>query len=133
MAAPATNNARGKPIVRPITGWRNGLADSTTRGTAPDERINTTPLVDVMLVLLIIFMITAPLLTHSVKDRPAAANSATAVETPDAITLSLDAASARKMFWNNESLPQTRWPCALPMLQRKHPAELHLRADKDTR
>ena len=52
----------------------------TSGGGAPDEdkpmsEINTTPLVDVMLVLLIIFLITIPVITQSVKvDLPKAAN-----------------------------------------------------------
>ncbi|MCB2088890.1 MAG: biopolymer transporter ExbD, partial [Sphingomonadaceae bacterium] len=53
---------------------------STRRGRgsrrAPMAEINVTPLVDVMLVLMIIFMITAPLLTHAVRiDMPEASSS----------------------------------------------------------
>ena len=40
--------------------------------TQPMAEINTTPMVDVMLVLLVIFIITAPLLTHCDQNRPAA-------------------------------------------------------------
>ena len=103
-----------------------------TGHSAPMSEINTTPLVDVMLVLLIIFMITAPLLTHSVKIDLPTASSAPTVETPDAITLSLDAAGA--LFWNNEALPQDALAQRLADIAAQSPQpELHLRADKDTR
>ncbi len=53
-----------------------GSFDHSSRPT-PMAEINTTPLVDVMLVLLIIFIITAPLLTHTVKiDLPEATSAA---------------------------------------------------------
>ncbi|MGZ5077638.1 MAG: ExbD/TolR family protein, partial [Methylobacter sp.] len=56
----------------------------------PMAEINTTPMVDVMLVLLVIFIITAPLLTHSIKiDLPQAANQPNP-EKPDTVTLSIN-------------------------------------------
>lgn len=101
-----------------------------------DERamseINTTPLVDVMLVLLIVFMITAPLLTHSVKiDLPKAASQPN-VEKPETVTLALDADG--KLFWNNEPLPDDQLVNRLGTAARQTPQpELHLRADQNTR
>lgn len=48
---------------------------STNSGGGPVADINITPLIDVMLVLLVIFIVTAPLLTHAVKlDLPRASN-----------------------------------------------------------
>ena len=53
------------------------------------SEINMTPLVDVMLVLLIIFMLTVPVLTHSVKvELPQAANTPNKIE-PETVTLSV--------------------------------------------
>ena len=58
--------------------------------TAPMSEINTTPLVDVMLVLLVIFIITAPLLTHAVKIDLPQASSQPLPEKPEAATRSID-------------------------------------------
>ncbi|WMY08739.1 ExbD/TolR family protein [Paraburkholderia phenoliruptrix] len=65
---------------------------------APVAEINMTPLIDVMLVLLVIFIITAPLFTHAIRlDLPKVA-AAPARETPQTISLSIDAAG--KLYWN---------------------------------
>ena len=69
---------------------------------APMADINMTPLIDVMLVLLVIFIITAPLFTHAIRlDLPRVA-AAEARETPQTITLSIDAAS--KLYWNGKPI-----------------------------
>ncbi|MEK0435864.1 MAG: hypothetical protein RL369_1913, partial [Pseudomonadota bacterium] len=65
----------------------------------PMAEINVTPMVDVMLVLLVIFIITAPLFTHAVKLELPTASSAPAPEKPESITLSINAEG--KIFWNN--------------------------------
>lgn len=99
---------------------------------APMSEINTTPLVDVMLVLLIIFMITAPLLTHSVKiDLPAASNIPTEID-PETITVSLDASGA--IFWDDTPVDDGELGTRLAASAAQQPqTELHLRADRDTR
>ena len=67
-----------------------------------NPEINTTPLVDVMLVLLIIFIITIPVINHSVKiDLPRATNQPN-LSKPENINLSIDAQG--KVYWNNEIL-----------------------------
>lgn len=67
-----------------------------------NPEINTTPLVDVMLVLLIIFIITIPVINHSVKiDLPHATNQPDEIK-PESINLSIDAQGM--IFWNNESI-----------------------------
>jgi biopolymer transport protein ExbD len=65
---------------------------------APMAEINTTPLVDVMLVLLVIFLVTAPMLTSAVKlELPHEA--AAEIKDPKAITLSIDASG--QYFWDD--------------------------------
>ncbi|MDO9598732.1 MAG: biopolymer transporter ExbD [Azoarcus sp.] len=98
----------------------------------PTSEINMVPLIDVMLVLLIVFMITAPLLTHSVKiDLPKAASQPN-VEKPETVTLALDAVG--KMYWNDEPLSEDALNARLRDAAAKSPQpELHLRADQDTR
>ena len=115
-----------------------GSLDSGGSGQ-PMAEINTTPLVDVMLVLLVIFIITAPLLTHAIRlDLPNAQAPASA-EKPETITLSIDASGA--LFWNNEPLDglealaarlaaATSSAAASPD---KPAPELHLRAARETR
>jgi biopolymer transport protein ExbD len=94
--------------------------------------INVTPMVDVMLVLLVIFIITAPLFTHAVKLELPNASSAPAPEKPESITLSINAEG--KLFWNNAAVSLdelgTRFATAA---QKKPQPELQLRADKSTR
>jgi biopolymer transport protein ExbD len=57
----------------------------------PVSEINMTPMVDVMLVLLIIFIVTAPLLTHNVKvNLPNAKTAASSIQNPIKISLTRD-------------------------------------------
>jgi biopolymer transport protein ExbD len=98
---------------------------------APMAEINMIPLIDVMLVLLVIFIITAPLLTHAVKvDLPKASSTPNQAR-PDHITVSIDAAGAA--FWNGERTDRAglRERLAAAAQARPQP-ELHLRADKAT-
>ena len=95
--------------------------------------INTTPLVDVMLVLLIIFLITIPVINKSVKvELPKAANIPTATK-PENITVSVDADGV--IYWNDGKLEGT----AALLAQVKAAAvivpqpEIHIRADQKTR
>ena len=67
-----------------------------------NSTINTTPLVDVMLVLLIIFLITIPVITKTVKvSLPKAANIATQTK-PENITIAVDPQG--NVYWNNEQV-----------------------------
>ena len=98
----------------------------------PQSDINMVPLIDVMLVLLIVFMITAPLLTHSVKiDLPQASSDATE-QKPENIALSID--DQGRVFWNEELLDAELLPARLANAAAQLPQpELHLRADRNTR
>jgi len=108
-----------------------GGLDKKSNG-APMSDINMTPLIDVMLVLLVIFIITAPLFTHAIRlDLPKVA-SQPARETPQTITLSID--DAGKLFWNDTpvSFEQMRARFADAGKAAQKP-ELHLRASSATR
>jgi len=108
-----------------------GGFDNDRQG-APMADINVTPMVDVMLVLLVIFIITAPLFTHAVKLDLPAAQSAPAPEKPETVTLSIDPAGA--IFWNDSPVSQADLPARMAAAAQKQPQpELQLRADKATR
>jgi len=107
-----------------------GGFDSRGGSPQPMAEINTTPLVDVMLVLLVIFIITAPLLTHAVRlDLPQAKAPASA-EKPDTITLSIDA--REQVFWNNTLIAdEASLEARLREAAARTPQpDLHLRADQ---
>ena len=96
------------------------------------NEINMTPLVDVMLVLLIIFIITVPVMKHAVNiDLPSATNQPQEVK-PETIRLSVDGQGA--YYWNQDKGADAD---LLPMLRAeaaKSPQpELHIRGDKDVR
>jgi biopolymer transport protein ExbD len=99
---------------------------------APMAEINMTPLIDVMLVLLVIFIITAPLFTHAIRlDLPKVA-AAPARQTPQTITLSIDGAG--KIYWNGNglTLDQMRARFVEAGKQQEQP-EIQLRAERSTR
>ncbi len=99
---------------------------------APMADINVTPMVDVMLVLLVIFIITAPLFTHAIKLDLPEAQSAAAPEKPDTISLSINGEGT--IFWNNDPIQQKDLDARLAAAAQKKPQpELQLRADKSTR
>lgn len=93
--------------------------------------INMVPLIDVMLVLLVIFMITAPLLTHAVKvDLPTA--SSEPMKPAEKIDLSINAAG--QIFWNAQPVSKQEVLAKLNEQAAKAPdSELHLYVDKGTR
>jgi biopolymer transport protein ExbD len=99
---------------------------------APMADINMTPLIDVMLVLLVIFIITAPLFTHAIRlDLPKVA-AAPARQTPQTISLSIDAAG--KIYWNAQPISLDRMRAELMQEgKRADQPEIHLRAERSTR
>jgi biopolymer transport protein ExbD len=93
--------------------------------------INVTPLVDVMLVLLIIFMITAPLMAHKVQvDLPVAVAKPNE-EPPGTITLALK--STGETYWNDEPIVRSAIDTQLRIQARRTPQPtLQIRADLET-
>lgn len=107
-----------------------GSFDSSARKT-PMTEINTTPLVDVMLVLLIIFIITAPLLTQAVKIDLPEASSEPNPEKPDIVTLAVDGQGT--LYWNDRPVSDEELTVEMTAAANRNPQpELHLRADKTT-
>ena len=96
------------------------------------NEINMTPLVDVMLVLLIIFIITVPVMKHAVNiDLPRAANQPQDVK-PETVRLSVD--SQGTYFWNEQQGSEADLPPRLQAAAALDPQpELHLRGDKEAR
>jgi biopolymer transport protein ExbD len=96
------------------------------------SEINTTPLVDVMLVLLVIFIITAPLLTHAVKIDLPQASSQLLPEQPKVISIAIDGAG--NLYWNDEIVKKYALQANIYAASRAFPQpELQIRADKETR
>ncbi|MEZ5486720.1 MAG: biopolymer transporter ExbD [Steroidobacteraceae bacterium] len=99
----------------------------------PMSTINTTPLVDVMLVLLIIFLITIPVITKTVKvNLPKAANIATQTK-PENITIAVD--SQGNIYWNNGQVRNREELLELVKTEAvKDPQpEIHIRGDVNAR
>jgi biopolymer transport protein ExbD len=110
----------------------SGYGFSAGKHQAPMAEINTTPLVDVMLVLLVIFIITAPLLTHAVKIDLPQASSQPLPENPEVISIAID--HDGKTYWNDLLVVEGELPARLKEAAQQEPQpELHIRADKDTR
>lgn len=113
-----------------IGNTQQGLGNASHQ--APMSEINTTPLVDVMLVLLVIFIITAPLLTHAVKIDLPQASSKPLTEKPEVVDIAIDDNGA--LFWNDQALTKEDLVSRLNQAALKKPQpELHIRADKETR
>ncbi len=95
--------------------------------------INTTPLVDVMLVLLIIFLITIPVINKTVKvDLPKAVNIPTQTK-PENITVAVDREG--NIYWNDGRLPtkDALLDHVKEAAVRVPQPEVHIRADKETK
>ncbi|MBV8783319.1 MAG: biopolymer transporter ExbD [Gammaproteobacteria bacterium] len=95
--------------------------------------INTTPLVDVMLVLLIIFLITIPVINKTVKvNLPKAVNIPTQTK-PENITIAVD--KDGNIFWNDKRVgtPNDLLADVKAAAVRKPQPEIHIRGDKETR
>ena len=97
--------------------------------SAPMSDINMVPLIDVMLVLLVIFIITAPLLTQAVKLELPKASSQVNDLRPEKIEFAIDAAGL--LYWNGETVSRAVASQRFLLEGRKQPQpEVHLRADQ---
>lgn len=93
--------------------------------------INMIPLIDVMLVLLVIFIITAPLLTHSVRIELPRVTSQPTLTKPDNVQLAIDARGV--VYWNGVIVDKAEMRRRMTGSARLNPQpELHLRADRAT-
>jgi biopolymer transport protein TolR len=127
---PGTANSSAQPAARSAqlhSGAPFGRLERS-RSAAPMSDINMTPLIDVMLVLLVIFIITAPLMVSSVKvDLPKAA-SAAASQAPKFVALTIDKAGL--VFIDDQALSPDALALALKAAATANPdTEVRLRAD----
>ena len=94
--------------------------------------INMTPLVDVMLVLLIIFIITVPVMKHAISVELPSATALRQTIKPETIALSVDAQGG--YFWNQNPVSEQELERLLEIEAAKSPQpELHIRGDKAVR
>ena len=97
--------------------------------------INVTPLVDVMLVLLIIFMITAPLMTHKVKIElpPANYDTRDPNKLPPAPPITVSVTESGKLYLNDEPMTRELLESRLSVEAQKLPQpQVNIRGDKTT-
>ena len=92
------------------------------------SEINVTPLVDVMLVLLIIFILTVPVLTHSVSmELPKATSTPNEIK-PDVVTLSIT--KDNNILWDNKVISESQLQEKLVTIATQQPQpEIEFRAD----
>ena len=96
------------------------------------SEINMTPMVDVMLVLLIIFMITLPVIQQAVKIELPKANSARNEIKPESVQLTIDGKG--QIFWNSTAIDLKTFDGYAEKAAQKEPQpEINLRADKSVR
>ena len=96
---------------------------------APMSDINMTPLIDVMLVLLVIFIITAPLMTSSLKLDLPKTDAATPTSAPAFIALAID--SEGRLFFGDEPLSRDALAARVSAAAKGNPQlEVQLRADQ---
>ena len=99
-----------------------------TTGPQPMSEINMTPLIDVMLVLLVIFIITAPLLVSAVKVDLPKAEGTKALEAPKFVAVAID--KAGQVFVDDLALDAAELASRLGKAAKQNPdTEVQLRAD----
>jgi biopolymer transport protein ExbD len=98
--------------------------------SAPIAEINMVPLIDVMLVLLVIFIVTAPLLTQAVKLELPKASSQVNDLRPEKVEFAIDASGA--LYWNGEPVSRAQARERFTAQGQRTPQpEVHLRADQN--
>lgn len=97
----------------------------------PMAEMNIIPLVDVMLVLLVVFIVTAPVITHSVNIKLPTASSAPQAASPDSLTIALD--DAGQLYLSDRPVPSDRLASRLRAALSENPElVVYLRADEST-
>ena len=111
------------------------MAFSAGDSGGPMAEINVTPLVDVMLVLLIIFMITAPLMSHKVKvELPEANLERKEEKAPPVPPITLAVKEDGSLFWNDEPIGKDLLESRLSIEAQKTPQpQINVRGDKTTK
>jgi biopolymer transport protein ExbD len=113
------------------------MAFTKAGGSGPMADINVTPLVDVMLVLLIIFMITVPMLSHKIPidlPQPQPPPEVPPPPPPDPIRLQVQAGG--QLFWNDEPVTEEALQAQLRVIGSKavdQQPELDIRPDRNTK
>ena len=96
----------------------------------PMAEINMVPLIDVVLVLLVIFIVTAPLLTNVVKLDLPKATSAADIQKPEKVEFAIDANGG--LFWKGERITREAAIARFTEEGRQRPQpEVYLRADQN--
>jgi biopolymer transport protein ExbD len=107
---------------------RRPVPSFAAESQVPMSELNTTPLIDVMLVLLIMFIITIPISTHKVPmDLPSGE-----VTKREPAVHRLDLDSAGRIFLDGAQVTQQQLPALLAPIRDDPGSELHLRADPET-
>ena len=107
------------------------IQDDSTQDSIMAE-INMTPMVDVMLVLLIIFMSTRPVIQQAVKVELPKANSVRNEVKPESVQLSIDAKG--QIYWNSTAIDLATFDKDAEEAAKKDPQpEINLRADKSVK
>ena len=111
------------------------MAFSSGNSSGPMADINVTPLVDVMLVLLIIFIITAPLMQHKVKiDLPQTDVVAKDDDVPKVMPITVSVKEDGSLFWNDEAITREVLESRLSSVAQQVPQpKLNLRGDRTTK
>ena len=101
----------------------------------PMAEINVTPLVDVMLVLLIIFMITTPLMQHKVKVKLPEATLEDTESKPNQVPpVTIAVTENGALFWNDEPVTKDQLESHLSVEAQKTPQpQVNVRGDKTTK
>lgn len=108
------------------------FSSSETDDSEVMSEINMIPLIDVMLVLLIVFMITVPVMTHSVNVNLPQASTEPVRNKPETIRLSVDVAGA--FHWNQTRISQSEMEERLAQAALMDPQpDVHIRGDKAVR
>src|SRR4030095_12242085 len=107
------------------------MAFTSNSGGGPMAEINVTPLVDVMLVLLIIFMITAPLMSHKIKvELPKANLDQRPDKVPPAPPVTVTVKEDGSLYWNDSPVTHDQLESQLSVAAQATPQpEVNIRGD----